>query len=276
MAQRGTDHWLAPTLARKLTLTVLTANTQFGRACASVRNCRQLVQGNPDVIVLQEVIGVPEDTFRQRFLRLNYSVALYNPLSGLAIVVYNAPYVSVLDFITQPLTHIPHFVTSAMQKSALQHHVRPSNVGMVRILFHTQTIEVGTTHLAVCARPLGRYLQIRRLAAYLNQRNLDLPLILAGDMNHYPAPGLSDKFLIRATHMQHFTPLVPTWKVAGTKYEWAARIGAKILRTPLSTFDGKLDAVLYSGGLTRLRPLSVRCIPIASDHRAVLSSFMLY
>ncbi|WP_323096805.1 endonuclease/exonuclease/phosphatase family protein [Intrasporangium sp. YIM S08009] len=135
-----------------------------------------------------------------------------------------------------------------------------------------RVVTVATAHLIVFARAIARGNQVRRLhRALADPRLATGPLVLAGDMNHYPGPTRPDRALARGLGLRHVELDAPTWRIRGSKHEWLARAGARLTGWDVERFDAELDAVLYRD----LEPVRAEVVDVASDHGAVVCRFAL-
>jgi endonuclease/exonuclease/phosphatase family metal-dependent hydrolase len=146
--------------------------------------------------------------------------------------------------------------------------------GMISVEYETAAgrLTVSTAHLIVFARVHARTKQVRALRQALQQDRLRRgPHVLTGDMNHYPGPTAADRAMQVAGGFERVPLPEPTWRVAGSKHEWMARLASAASRRDLASFDAELDDVLYRQ-LTLLRS---EVLDIASDHRGIVCDFAL-
>jgi endonuclease/exonuclease/phosphatase family metal-dependent hydrolase len=252
-------------------LTVATVNTFSSRLLTLPEGLEPVVAARPDVLALQEVHHLDAAT-----------VAGVLAEAGLVTSATHLPAGLVL-------AHDPRRVRLAAPplRATLQPagpllrwsdhwHERGALAGSYALHADTdadaQVVTVATAHLIVFARAIARGNQVRRLHRALTDPRLATgPLVLAGDMNHYPGPARPDRALAQGLGLRHVGLDAPTWRVRGSKHEWLARAGSRLTGWDVERFDAELDAVLYRD----LEAVRADVVDVASDHGAVVCRFAL-
>lgn len=247
------------------TLTVATANTCTGDLLRTRGGLEPFRSAGAGVIGLQEVFGVTEEELRTALGDAGLELTHWHAPAGLALAhdpqvaaPIGNPLVTTLKAAGPLLRFSNHWHERAMLSSAFETEAGP--------------VTVSTVHLIVFARAHARSKQVQALRAALQQDRLRRgPHVLTGDMNHYPRPAAADRAMHEAGGLTHVPLHEPTWRIAGSKHEWLARLAASATRRDLASFDAQLDVVLYRD----LRLLDSAVFDIASDHRAVVCNFEL-
>jgi endonuclease/exonuclease/phosphatase family metal-dependent hydrolase len=253
-------------------LTVATANTCSGDLLRAADGLAPFRDAGVQVIGLQEVFGFDEPSLAATLESAGYRLAhLYAP-GGLAIA--HDPGTTSIDPDVLVTTLQP---AGAMLRWSNHWHERAmmsARVDVDRVGGETAgpPVTFSTAHLIVFARAVARGRQVVRLRQAMQQDRLRRgPHIVTGDMNHYPGPMRTDRAMHVAGGFRRVELGEPTWRIAGSKHEWMAKVAATATHRDLSTFDAQLDIVLHRG----VELESSRVMDIASDHRGVVCSFEL-
>ena len=249
-------------------LTVATVNTFSSRLLTLPGGLGPVLAARPDVLALQEVHHLDAG-----------AVARVLAAAGLAPSAAHLPAGLVLahDPRRVRLTGPPLRATLQPAGPLLRWSDHWHERGALAASYALQgddrpVVTVATAHLIVFARAIARGNQVRRLhRALADPRLATGPLVLAGDMNHYPGPARPDRALARGLGLRHVELEAPTWRIRGSKHEWLARAGARLTGWDVERFDAELDAVLYRD----LEPVRVDVVDVPSDHGAVVCRFAL-
>lgn len=254
-------------------ITVATANTYESRMLQHNDGLLPFVESGVDVLLLQEVLGMNEATTRARLMQDGYVLVQYAGELGLATALHqDFADKAVITHAKQVSIHQPSTTEVLMKRlQPHSHRLRPRGM-LVLGLAASDTqpnLFIANTHPIIFARAVARHKQVRAIQAALSSPIYDgSRLILAGDMNHYPAPHTVDRRMHQALRLQMAKLDRSTWPVQGTKHEWMARIGSLVTHS-IDAFDANLDAMLYRG----VTELDTRVVDIHSDHRAVVTTF---
>jgi endonuclease/exonuclease/phosphatase family metal-dependent hydrolase len=248
-------------------LTVATVNTFSGRVLTLPGGLEPVAAARPDVVALQEVHHLGAEAVGRALDAVGLVPSALHLPAGLVLAhdprrVHPAG--PPLRATLQPAGALLRWSDHWHERGALAGSYAPHDAG-------GPAVTVATAHLIVFARAIARGNQVRRLHRALADQRLSGPLVLAGDMNHYPGPARPDRALARGLGLRHVELDAPTWQVRGTKHEWLARAGARLTGWDVERFDAELDAVLYRD----LDPVRARVVDVASDHGAVVCTFML-
>lgn len=284
--------------------TLATANTYYGRMARAADGLQPFATRNVDVVTLQEVRDPENDTFQTNLERFNYRLVHAAPASGLAIAVRKdshvkpVPNASRTDLLrtmrpferrlyecgSRVVGQFPErgliaarFVIGQSDLDQSGGHF-PSEKGQDEVV-------IGTAHPLPPSRLRARKTQVRGIGQLLHDTYFADSVVVTGDWNHYPAPYLSDLAMRHAARLQTVDiGKAPTWNFHGGPTEWAGRLVSMACyptsdnlstfgRTRLEKFGGQLDAVLYRGG--DLQQIGAEVVPIDSDHRAIVASFLV-
>ncbi len=251
-------------MGRSARLTVATANTCSGHLLRTAGGLRPFADAGVEVVGLQEVFGLGVAEVEQALGETGYLLAGHHLAAGLAIAYDPAR----LRPVGAPR---PTTLKSAGPLLRVSSHWHER--GLLRARFETggTTFTFATAHLIVFARAVARSRQVAALGRALGEDGVPEPLVVTGDMNHYPGPGRRDRTMHRSTGLTAAVLPGPTWRVTGSKHEWLARVGSRATGRALELFDGELDAVLYRD----LSLVDTSVHEIASDHRGVVCRFDL-
>ncbi|HEU5121558.1 MAG TPA: endonuclease/exonuclease/phosphatase family protein [Candidatus Saccharimonadales bacterium] len=265
-------------MASRHTITVATANTHFGRALRISAGLTPL--HSADILLLQEVFDISEAALEHLLAASHFTLIHAAPKFGLAIAIRTAAGLRLLpgtiqehrlakasrpeQFIIQKATRSPLIFT---ERGVISCQLATPNGKVVTIANVHPTTPIATT-------PRARHRQIKRLTRVLTQFYHNSPLILGGDMNHYPRPRKIDLALHKTTSL---TPVelgtTPTWYARGSKEERLLAFAARAIRRPLEHFNGQHDIILYRE--TYFIPIHIEVVDIPSDHRAIIATFRL-
>lgn len=264
-----------PTEQKTHEYTIATANTHEGRLLSEPEGLAHFGEMGVDVLLLQEVLDLSSQTIDDRLKDDGYGLAHFDAPSGLAIAVRDGSELQVQPGSERTeILRKPEKLGVAAKRLGLKLGNRLRSRGLIAIKLLTpsnETLTVASTHPIVFARALSRAKQVRAIGNVLKsdyyQGN---PLIVAGDMNHYPGPRKVDLAMRQAANLQA-VETGPTWKIRGSRHEKYAKVAAFITRRQLDRFDGKLDAILYRG----MEQIGNTILEIESDHDAVVATFTI-
>lgn len=257
-----------------MNVTVATANEQFGRMIREPGGFDAIQHA--DVLLLQEALDAPDRT--EEYLRCGgFTLAHREPELGLAIAVgMDGPFYPV--HASQRTIELSPAISDkgGQRESVFAKRFRARGLIGVKLFnaFYNTEITVATAHPVVPVRFAARAKQIRAMGRALQDSYFAGPLILGGDMNHYPAPRAVDYDVAEAAGMERVDiGSAATWKMEGSNSERLGRVAAFVTRKRLGDFDGQLDALLYRGDGMTVQDASVE--EIESDHRAIIATFSI-
>ncbi|MEO7754600.1 MAG: endonuclease/exonuclease/phosphatase family protein [Terracoccus sp.] len=245
-------------------LTVATANTCSGGLLRATDGLAPFADAGADVIGLQEVFGLGVDEVEQALAASGYVLTGHHLAAGLAIAHHPTRLLALGA--ARPTT-----LKSAGPLLRVSNHWHERGLLRARFEIGGRTFTFATAHLIVFARAVARSRQVAALGRALAEDGPAEPLVVTGDMNHYPGPGRRDRTMHDAAGLTAAVLPGPTWRVAGSPHEWLARAGSRASGRALERFDGELDAVLHRD----LALVDTTLLEIASDHRGVVCRFEL-
>jgi len=254
---------------------IATANTHWSRMLAADDGLQPLASA--DILLLQEVIN-PDAALEECLNQAGFTLISIQSSCGLAIALRTN---SGLTFMphsvkTRQLQPMKRFERYAAQRWAKQSH-QFTERGMLAAKFTTKGGSVLTlvnVHPSAPVQPLSRATQIKLIGQELTDPYYTDNLIVAGDMNHYRGPTVTDERMRQKAHLQRVDLHgEPTWYARGSKQEKYFKADAFFTRRPIAYYNGYHDAVLYRG--KGLALTSVRVVDVQSDHRAIVARFGL-
>lgn len=222
--------------------------------------------GTADVLLLQEV--KTDATTLESLLHKNTDLELALVGEGLGLAIAVKPWLKLKGTYEEILQKrgivgrsvARTFSTREMAKFRLRAR------GMIGVSLETpqeRALTVLTTHPTVPVRFAARRLQVELIGSKV--ADIADPVVLAGDMNHWPGPRKVDLAMHETAGLSMVETDGPTYYVNQSRHAWLGRIGMG------SLISGQLDAMLYRGdGLT---PVQTELIDIPSDHRAISTTF---
>ena len=254
-------------------LTVATVNTFSSRLLTLPEGLEPVVAARPDVLALQEVHHL-EAAAVARVLAAAGLVPSATHLPAGLVLAHDPRRVR----LAAPPLRATLQPAGALLRWSDHWHERGALAGTYALRGDgdeaggRRVVTVATAHLIVFARAIARGNQVRRLhRALTDPRLASGPLVLAGDMNHYPGPARPDRALARGLGLRQVELDAPPWRIRGSKHVWLARAAAGVTRWDVERFDAELDAVLYRD----LEPVRASVVDVASDHGAVVCTFAL-
>ena len=261
------------------TLTVASANTHYGRMMGEPGGFAGIQHA--DVFLLQETHHTSEQA-RRNLSKAGFVIAHEAPDMGLTIAVNQDSGFQPVDGSVRVSTFTaPSLIAGLLRErlgEGLADRFRPR--GMIALKLSNKGVACGphkevtvaTTHPVVPVRFRARGAQVHAMGHALADDYFAGPLVVGGDMNHYPSPRRTDRKMAQTAGLSRVSlGQEPTWRIVGSNSERLGRALAYMLHMETVTdFDAQLDAVLYRGGL-ELRTSSVE--DIASDHRAIVAEF---
>ena len=261
-----------------LQLTVATANTYFGQLINTPDGLASF--SSVDILLLQEVFNLQDNDLSPVLQKAGFTLLHAAPQFGLAIAYRQSPLhtplsESIREFSLAKLTNIERHVIEKATRTPLTPNERGLITCKVRY-GNGQHFIIATTHptTPISIKSRARYRQVKKLWHILATNFSDMPLIIGGDMNHYPGPRKIDKAFHAAMQL---TPVEigqePTWRVQGSKQEKLLSLAARLLQKEINDFDGQHDTILYTTRAISSRHSKV--VDIASDHRAIIADLQL-
>jgi hypothetical protein len=255
---------------------VATANTHWGTMLHSESALDPLVSA--DIVMLQEVIDPERDVDKERLCAAGFEVVHVVGKFGLAILRRRESDVEVVpgSLAERRLLKMDRVEYRLMQRWAQRAHGFTEH-GLIAVKFTTragQILTVVNVHPSMPIKPIARARQVFILRSLLGDSYYSGAMVLGGDMNHYPRPGLVDEIMRSSAGLARVDlGKQPTWYVQGTNQEKYIRMLASVWRRPISEFDAQLDTVLYRGDGLEL--VDARVVEVESDHRAIVTKFSL-
>ena len=253
--------------------TVATANTYYGQLLASADGLKPFLEREVDAILLQEVIGLTPEELEAQLHASGYQVSEFDPASGLAIALREDGMLVPTDdqgrqHVIQPVGTFSRFALKRQLPFAQR--MRPRKLITAELATKEgKHITLITAHPIVFMRARSRSKQVRNIIDFVHDIGPDGTIILGADMNHYPQPRAVDRQLIGKAGLQLVEIDEPTWRIKGSKHEWAGKIGSRAMKRELDNFDAQLDSMWF----THATNIGSEVIDIDSDHRAIISKF---
>lgn len=262
-----------PKIFMRQSLTVATANTHEARMLHDPDGLKPFADRAVDVVLMQEVLRVSEPALADRLGQDGYQVGHFDSDSGLAIAVAESsdfqPIAgSELTRVIQPPERLGEIIRSV--GIPMSSRLRQRGLIAVRLAAGKRIVTAVDTHPIIFLRSIARARQVEEIGAVIEEEKdyfQDDPLVLGGDMNHYPSPRKVDLAMRRGAGLAEVKIQQPTWRIRGSKHEWAARIGSPISRRSLDDFNANLDVILFRG----LDADEGEVIEIPSDHGAIIA-----
>lgn len=257
-------------------LIVATANLQEGKMLHAANGLDPFIGERPvDALLMQEVLWWDQGELEERLATSGFALACFDKPTALAIAVRDGSEFQVQEDsqtieILQEAEKIGEFIRG--WGISIGQRLRPRGLVATKLTDGDQEVTVATTHPIIFLRSRARNRQLDNIVRALQLPYYEnAPLIIGGDMNHYPDARKNDKAMRAAANLLAIELDEPTWRIAGSRHEWAAKIGATVARRALEDFDARLDAILYRG----LEEKSHKVVDIESDHRAIIAEFSL-
>jgi endonuclease/exonuclease/phosphatase family metal-dependent hydrolase len=244
-------------------LVIGTANTFSGALLRSPSGLAPF--RDVDLLAVQEVFGFTAAGLAARFTDDGFEVVSHHERSGLALARRG-------DSAVRPGAALNLHKTLAPERILAGHsdHWRERALIAARVQVGGMALTFANAHLMVFARPIARRRQVQALRSALGSGYFaGHPLILVGDMNHYPAPRNVDRAMAAHSGLARAALDAPTWQIAGSKHEWLARTAGRATGRSIESFDAELDAVLYRGVVLD----GARVVRIESDHAGIVARF---
>lgn len=253
------------------TITVATVNTHEARMLRDTNGLVPFSKVDTDFLLMQEVLRISHQDLEARLGRDGFGIAHFDSETGLAIALshrskfHPAQGSARTDTLTEP-TAFSRW--STRDGGRFSTRLRRRGLIAVKAASGDSVVTVANTHPIIFLRALARAKQISKIGELImGDYYGDYPLILGGDMNHYPGPHLVDRELMLGAGLKSVQLDQPTWRIRGSKHEWAARVASRVYGKSIDEFDAVLDAILYRG----LTVDSVKTAAVASDHDAVIA-----
>jgi endonuclease/exonuclease/phosphatase family metal-dependent hydrolase len=253
------------------TLTVATANTHEGRMLKDTDGLKPFVENGVDALLMQEVLRIADPELRERLYEEGYELTHFDSLSGLAIAFSaTSEFQPISGTERTEVIQPPEKIGQLVRWCGIPMSSRLRQRGLVAIKAASgnQIVTVANTHPIIFLRALSRARQVKRIGELVRTDFYTKdPLVLGGDMNHYPGPQAVDRAMQKAGGFSRVETDQPSWRIRGSKHEWAARVGALLSARQVEDFDAVLDTILYRG----LTVQGSTTVSIASDHHAVIA-----
>lgn len=255
---------------------VATVNTLLGRALKDLSKLGDLATA--DILLIQEVIRPAENDLQNRLRVSGFELIEADNPFGLVIAIRKDSNIKLIDG-TLRLVKLGNM--GWMEKTILnilikaKHNFKERGMMTVKFRIGNKTLTVVNVHPGISFGFKGaRRRQINKLNVELKNTIYQGPLLIAGDMNHYPGPEKVDMQLVNDNYLRSLDlGRKPTWITKGSDYEFFAKLAAIFSRRALESFDGQLDAIYYRESW--LQALETKLVTIDSDHRAILATFKL-
>lgn len=253
-------------------ITIATSNIHFGDMIRAEKGLAPFRRLAPDVLLLQEVIN---DTIQaeRRLSRAGYKLVHLAEKYGLALAIrIDSGFSVVPDSIRvrmlQPMNPLER--TLAQRFAGRSHTMTAHGMQAIKLQMEGRhVLTVVNTRTTVSSNLVARSYQVARMGKELKNRYYDGPLILGGDMNHYPSAQRVDKAMRRRSGLQVVDiGGEPTWRASNAALY---RILSRAKGIALEDFSGQLDALLYRGEGLGLDSTVV--VDTISDHRAIVGKF---
>ncbi len=245
-------------------LVVATVNTYFGRAVARAGGLDAVA--NADVLLLQELFSPAASGLEKRLHSYGFDLVAAGGHFGLAIAlrtdsafVYSGE--PVRSAVLEQVGSIERRLTTRFAKHPLEY----SDFGVLAAHLDApdgRRVVIATTHLPVVSSFRQRRRFLSKLPTELNDAYYDGPLVLTGDMNHWPGPLKADLAFRRAARL--------TAVDLGDEITWPSRRTSPVGRRLTRVFGGRLDDILYRG--SGIDVVHQEVVDVASDHRAVVAT----
>jgi endonuclease/exonuclease/phosphatase (EEP) superfamily protein YafD len=248
-------------------LVVATVNTYFGRAVAEAGGLEAVAKA--DVLLMQELFSPDASGLEARLRSYGFDLVAAGGHFGLAIALRSDSAFAfsggpVRSAVLEQVGTVERTLTTRFAKQPLEYN----DFGVLAA--HLETPEGGrlviaTTHLPVVTSFRQRARFLIQLGPELADRYYDGPLVLTGDMNHWPGPLKADLAFRRAARL--------TAVDLGDAITWPSTRKSVVGRKLMQHLGGRLDDVLYRGG--GIDVVHNEVVDVASDHRAVVATFTI-
>ncbi len=239
-----------------------TANTYLGKVLEDSRGLEPLADA--DILLLQEVDPVA-DRIDDLVRASDFRVSRIEQGTGLAILHRDT--VSLTAASTSLLQRTPVFQRRIMQVFR-EHDLKTIGRGTAQAEFETSdstALTVVSAHANVPVRRGLRREYLRLLSKHM--RAINGPVVLGGDMNHWPGPHKGDKEMATAAGLERVDiGDQPTYTDVNSKHAWIGRASLGLIDV-----NAQLDSMLFTPEHLEVQNAEVR--DIASDHRAIVTTF---
>jgi endonuclease/exonuclease/phosphatase (EEP) superfamily protein YafD len=248
-------------------LVVATVNTYFGRAVVDDGGLEALA--NADVLLMQELFNPAAAALEPRLHKYGFELLAAGGHFGLAIALRSDSAFAraeqpVRSTVLQQVGAIERTLIARFAKQQLEY----TDLGVLAAQLETpegHRLAIATTHLPVVTSFRQRARFLTQLRTELADTYYDGPLVLSGDMNHYPGPKKADLAFRRAAGL--------TAVDLGSAITWPSRRRSYAGRKLSRLFGGQLDDILYRG--SGIGVVHNDVMDVASDHRAVVATFTI-
>jgi endonuclease/exonuclease/phosphatase family metal-dependent hydrolase len=248
-------------------LVVATVNTYFGRAVIDDGGLEAVA--NADVLLMQELFNPAGAGLESTLHEYGFELLAAGGHFGLAIALRsNSAFVRTdkpaRSTVLQQVGSIERKLITRFAKQQLEY----SDLGVLAAHIETtdgHRLTIATTHLPVVTSFRQRPRFLAQLLPELADPYYDGPLVLSGDMNHYPGPKRADLAFRWAAGL--------TAVDLGDEITWPSRKTTYAGRTISRLFGGQLDDILYRG--SGMDSVHNEVVDVASDHRAVVATLTM-
>ncbi len=247
---------------------VATANTQSGNALRSPKALESIV--GTDVWLLQEVNTKRDIEFESVIHTAGMRIAACADEFGLAIAVRKN-----IDVITD-------------NKIVLQEQRRPSlpcvdevryrarGILQTEVVIGGMVCTLATVHPIVPIKFLSRASQLKKIPEAID--SIKTPLIMGGDMNHFPRPRPADAVMQHQANLSRVDiGKQPTWHAIKSNQKVAAFVleGVAYNCGVNWRYAAQLDSMYYRNLSGKIHCTDSRVVQIDSDHDAIIASFLV-
>jgi endonuclease/exonuclease/phosphatase (EEP) superfamily protein YafD len=244
---------------------VATANTYFGRAVIEDGGLEAVA--GADVLLMQELFNPTAYGLEPRLHDLGFELLAAGGHFGLGIALRSSSaFVRTGGPARSTVLEQVGSVERKLTARFTTHPLEYSDFGVLAAQLETpagRRLTVATTHLPVVTSFRQRARFLARLPAELANPYYDGPLILTGDMNHYPRPKKADLAFRRAAGLNAVD--------LTNEITWPSKRTSHLGRELTRLLGGQLDDIVYRGA--GLEFVDREVVDVSSDHRAVVATF---
>ena len=248
-------------------LVVATVNTYLGRTIKTARGLAPLAHA--DVILMQELFSPAGYGVEASLRSVGFELVAAEGHSGLGIAVRsNSTYRYAGDPVRSTVLEQAGRAERVLLSKLSRETIEYADLGVLAAQLDGPDgyrLVAATTHLPVVTAFRQRARFLSRLPHELADRYYDGPLILTGDMNHWPGPRRADLAFRRRADLAAVD--------LGQEITWPSRRTDRGERTVNRVVGGQLDAILYRR--SALSCVEREVVHVASDHRAIVATFAI-
>ena len=248
-------------------LVVATVNTYLGRTIKTARGLAPLARA--DVILMQELFSPAGYGLETSLQSVGFELVAAEGHSGLGIAVrsdsaYRYAGDPVRSTVLEQAGRAERVLLSKLSREPLEY----ADLGVLAAQLDGpggSRLVAATTHLPVVTAFRQRARFLSRLPLELADPYYDGPLVLTGDMNHWPGPRRADLAFRRRAGLAAVD--------LGQEITWPSRRTDRAERTVNRVVGGQLDDILYRR--SAMTCVEREVVHVASDHRAVVATFTI-